>query len=90
MRRPFHSTAFSRRGADLLDHAEKLDPDVVLETLHAMRCERRLILSLFYFEHLGHAEIGQSPDIPPGMTFARLAEAKTAFRQRLQQQSLLP
>lgn len=59
-------------------------PDVVLEALHDMRMERRLVLSLFYFERLSYAEIASVLGLPAETVLARLADAKIDLRQRLE------
>ncbi|MBA3609205.1 MAG: hypothetical protein H0W43_11985 [Chthoniobacterales bacterium] len=61
-----------------------LHPDVVLETLHGMRLERRLVLSLFYFERLSFLEIAGVLSLPAETVLARLADAKIELRQRLE------
>lgn len=61
-----------------------LHPDVVLETLHGMPLERRLVLSLFYFERLSYLEIASVLGLPAETVLARLADAKIELRQRLE------
>lgn len=66
--------------------AAELSSEIVLKTLHAMRLDRRLILSLFYFEQLGHVEIARILDLPESVALSRFAEAKIEFRQQLERQ----
>ncbi len=61
-----------------------LNPDVVLETLHGMPLDRRLVLSLFYFERLSYLEIAGVLGLPAEVVLARLADAKIEMRQRLE------
>ncbi len=61
-----------------------LSPDVVLETLHGMPLERRLVLSLFYFERLSYLEIASVLGLPAETVLVRLADAKFELRQRLE------
>ncbi len=64
--------------------AAQLSPDLVLETLHAMNLNRRLVLSLFYFEQLNHLEIATILDLAPETALSRLTNAKLEFRQQLE------
>lgn len=74
--------------ADLLiqpKHVAGLDQGPALEILHGMKEKLRLALSLFYFEQLSYGEIAEILETTPEIVLANLAEAKTAFRLRLEE-----
>jgi DNA-directed RNA polymerase specialized sigma24 family protein len=59
---------------------------MILTVVHGMPADLRLVLSLFYFEQLGHAEIAQILVLPDETVISRLAAAKTLLRFRLEEQ----
>jgi RNA polymerase sigma-70 factor (ECF subfamily) len=59
---------------------------VVLKIVHGMPAELRLVISLFYFEQLGSAEIAAILSVPAVKVVSRLAEAKTLLRRSLEEQ----
>jgi DNA-directed RNA polymerase specialized sigma24 family protein len=68
------------------ERAAECDQSTILTIVHAMPAELRLVLSLFYFEELGHADIARILELPDETVIARLAEAKTMLRCRLETQ----
>ncbi len=67
------------------EDAGYLDCAVVLQILHGMDPIHRLVLSLFYFEQLGHREIARILELTPKSALSRLARAKVLLRQLLEQ-----
>jgi DNA-directed RNA polymerase specialized sigma24 family protein len=66
-------------------HIPGFDQAGVLELLHGMQQELRLVLSLFYFERLSYGEIAVILEIPPATVLAHLSDAKTVLRRQLEQ-----
>jgi DNA-directed RNA polymerase specialized sigma24 family protein len=66
-------------------HIPGFDQAGVLELLHGMKQELRLVLSLFYFERLSYGEIAVILEIPPATVLAHLSDAKTVLRRQLEQ-----
>ncbi|MDQ3119239.1 MAG: sigma-70 family RNA polymerase sigma factor [Verrucomicrobiota bacterium] len=66
------------------EDAGDLDCDVVLKILHSMSPDHRLVLSLFYFEQLGHGEIARILELAPETALSRLAQSKVLLRQLLE------
>ena len=67
------------------NHIAGFDQAGVIELLHGMKQELRLVLSLFYFERLSYGEIAVILDIPATTVLAHLSEAKTVLRRQLEQ-----
>jgi DNA-directed RNA polymerase specialized sigma24 family protein len=68
------------------ERAAECDQSTILTIVHSMPAELRLVLSLFYFEQLGHADIARILALPDGTVISRLAEAKTLLRCHLEMQ----
>jgi RNA polymerase sigma-70 factor (ECF subfamily) len=66
-------------------HIRGFDQAGVLELLHGMKQELRLVLSLFYFERLSYGEIAVILELPPATVLTHLSEAKTLLRRQLEQ-----
>lgn len=65
------------------DKAHRCDEATIRSVVHAMPARLRLVLSLFYFEQLGHRDIARILALPPMVAISTLAEAKMLLRQRL-------
>ncbi|MEM7474442.1 MAG: sigma-70 family RNA polymerase sigma factor [Planctomycetota bacterium] len=66
-------------------------PDETIETtewvgagMAKLASEFRLVLMMYYFEHLSYSEIAQQLDIPIGTVMSRLNRAKTHLKQALE------
>ncbi len=67
-----------------IEDVAQMDCDGVLKILHGMSPAHRLVLSLFYFEQLGHDEIARILELPAETVISRLAQAKVLLRQTLE------
>lgn len=67
-----------------IEDVAQMDCDGVLKILHGMSPAHRLVLSLFYFEQLGHEEIARILELPAETVISRLAQAKVLLRQTLE------
>ncbi|MDQ6809449.1 MAG: hypothetical protein M3Z64_08525 [Verrucomicrobiota bacterium] len=74
----------SDREAISAKDAAQLSPDLILQTLHGMSLDHRLLLSLFYFEQLNPLEMAGILELSPAVALARFAEAKIDFRKQLE------
>jgi DNA-directed RNA polymerase specialized sigma24 family protein len=68
------------------ERAAECDQSTILTIVHSMPADLRLVLSLFYFEQLGHADIARILTLPNETVISRLAEAKTLLRCCLEMQ----
>jgi RNA polymerase sigma-70 factor (ECF subfamily) len=69
-------------------HVAEFDEAIVLEIVHGMKEQLRLVLSLFYFEKLSYGEIAVILELPPTTVLSHLAEAKIVLRQQLEQRRI--
>ncbi len=67
-----------------IEDVAQMDCAGVLKILHGMSPAHRLVLSLFYFEQLGHDEIARILELPAETVISRLAQAKVLLRQTLE------
>ncbi len=67
-----------------IEDIAEMDCDRVLKILHRMSPAHRLVLSLFYFEQLGHDEIARILELPAETVISRLSQAKVLLRQMLE------
>jgi RNA polymerase sigma-70 factor (ECF subfamily) len=83
---PFATSSVAHTRLISADNLGAVDQSAVLKIVHGMPAELRLVISLFYFENLGPAEIAAILGVPSGTVVARLAEAKTRLRCSLEDQ----